>query len=70
VLDLAVLVQHGPAAGVEERIVLERDGGGLDCVERGTAGFEDLPACGGRRVEPGVVGRLVSDRAPGAPVDD
>jgi hypothetical protein len=70
VLDLAALVQHGAAAGVEERVVLERDRGGLDRVECGAFGLEYLPAGGCRRVEPAVVGLLVAYRPAGAAVDD
>ena len=70
VLDLAVLVQHRAAAGVEEGVILERDGRCLHCVERGAAVGQDLPARLCCRAQALVVGLLVWDRAACAAVDD
>jgi hypothetical protein len=70
VLDLAVLVHHRSAAGVEQRIVFQLDGCSLNRVERGAAARQDRPACLGRRAQPVVVGLFVADRAAGAAVDD
>jgi hypothetical protein len=70
VLDLAPLVQHCAPARVEERVVLERDRGGLDGVDRGAARRQHVPSGRGGGAEPVVVRRLVADRPAGAAVDD
>jgi hypothetical protein len=69
-LDLAILVHHRPAPGVEQRIVLQLDGCGLNRVERAAAVREDGPAALGGPPEPLVVGLLVADRAARPAVDD
>ena len=70
VLDLAVLVHHRAAPGVEQRIIFQLDGCGLNRVERAAAAREDSPARLGRGAQPVVVGLLVADRPARAAVDD
>jgi hypothetical protein len=67
VLHLALLIQDGAPAGVEERVVLERDHRGLNGVQRGTAALEDAPSPLGAFPERGVE-RLLVDRSPVARV--
>ena len=69
VLDLAVLVHDGSSAGVEQRVVLQFDGGSLHGVERTPALVEDRPAGLGGKAQALVVGLLVADAAARAAVD-
>jgi hypothetical protein len=70
VLDLAVLVHHGSAPGVEQRVILQLDGRGLDSVEGAAAAREDCPARLGGPPQPVVVGLLLADGSARAAVDD